>query len=768
MSSIEEKELLAIPFIIIGLAVGLGFLGTSNTTTNDNNNNNSNPIQYSYATYLWNTINGVFNSNIVRSPTITLNNENPTLVTGLQTMDNNAVRKIPTETKILFVGDVGNNSQMLSLLKNKIAEINPDILVLGGDMKYGFTSTTEVDNWYNSFIPSTWHGKIIYSMGNHDVFATVEGGTASPGMVDRTSSTQPSSHGGMQLYLQKKLQTNYNNVELYKDRGIAIIAIPDAAYGPASGSKTSSHTSVTSGANMISVNKASMQYAFLRTVTPLVKSDKSVEWRFIVTHYPMIGYSDGSAGKDRNDLRYYLMPFLHTNSTNEEGFDLILSAHIHGWGRSSVVKYSNTGSHYMTPDTNYGAIPNNATIDFTSKSHGLMTIIEGRANNGDAPKFDYNNYTVPANFDLTTVTPRSGNGDSGNPGFVLIKIINTSTQTKAQIKAYEYDGTKWVNHDEFSIIKNRRADAKDTLYSYVIPNNSSTPFTPHTNIYIPYFNVGNAAFVANSTSANVNAISQQNITLSAWIYWNGPTPFTRITEAWNYTGGSSLDNYKHTGNDTAIIWTGDHRNSVGWSKVVNSLFLRQQSGTLYFHAQDASGATAVGAFNSTTGIVIPKNQWVHIAVTVSDGGANAGDTINYYLNGILQKTIVTTTGFRNKSTSLPVYSPYYTIIGSDSTGGRWFDGYIANVAVIPSTLTNIQVQQLYNNPNNVDSFNSIYKMYFPSGNTVDTTTFAVHNIVHKDQNATVRWYYKVAGDTATPLALNANTKWLYSDQEPIP
>jgi hypothetical protein len=301
---------------------------------------------------------------------------------------------------------------------------------------------------------------------------------------------------------------------------------------------------------------------------------------------------------------------------------------------------------------------------------------------------------------------------------------------------------------------------------------------------------GVSLYTPDSNNANVNAISSQNITISAWVYWKGPTT---DTNGWNLDR-TSLQWVESSGENTtsplnlnlhAIVWTGDPRSESTWLNSANILMIRESTGgvgKLYWLSEDKQGNNwSVNDTNSSTAN-IPTNQWVHVAVTVTDGGASANDTVKYYINGTPDSThtvsISGITAFRDQpGTSDALLSPFMTTIGHDNIGARWFNGYIANVVVFNRTLSDAEIATLYNNPNTLGSLGNdsaiIYKAYFPSGNTfqsddLNTNTLKDKNTTNGAFATTPRWFNIVSGGINTAISLNVDTLWLYGSSESFP
>ena len=590
------------------------------------------------ASYTWyvdsitSTSNTTLSSNITRNPSATVTAEGISNVIGYQTMSDARVSKtkIPATYKIFFVGDINNASSNLTPLKNAIQNENPDLIILLGDFIYGFTSTSTVDTWYNNLIPSGFSGKVIAVPGNHDIFATVEGETGNPGSVNRSSTgTQPASNASLETYLFKKLGMTPNGTIVFKDANVAILGIAGAARGPGSSSADATDTPYLATI-MSPLNKASLQYAFAKYWSKIIKEDASAEWKIFLSHYQVLGWNTGSSGRDRNDLRFYYLPLIYhdPSNPNDESFDLILSGHIHGWGRSKAIVPTTTAPHFADVDTVVtGSYANNGTLDFTNKEHGIIQIIDGRGQPGGTPNFNYSSYTLTAfqGKDFSTV---ASNGS--NLGYSTITINNTDTSTTAVIRSYTYNNSTATFNliDTITLQKNRRY-AGDMHVTQVVADDAATTFPGgHTNFFDPMRRNGVSLYTPDASNPNVNAISSQDITISAWIYWKGPTT---DANGWNINR-TSVSFQETLGERTgttdlnlhAIVWTGDPRGEETWHNTVNALMIRESTGgagKLFWMSEDKQGRNwTVNDANSSTAN-IHTNQWVHVAVTVADGGS---------------------------------------------------------------------------------------------------------------------------------------------------
>jgi hypothetical protein len=195
-----------------------------------------------------------------------------------------------------------------------------------------------------------------------------------------------------------------------------------------------------------------------------------------------------------------------------------------------------------------------------------------------------------------------------------------------------------------------------------------------------------------------------------------------------------------------------------------------------FRAEDRNGDNFTYNSSSASNFVVQPGQWIHIVVTVADGGSADPDVITYYVNGTLDKTYNTSAGFRSTSTSPEILSPLLTEIGT-SSNSLVFNGYIANLVVFNRTLTSTEVSQLYNNPNTLGNLANdpaiIYKVYFPNNNIIlpqyaNVPAYLDINNLRGDYNSTPRWFNVVSGNINTAISLNVNTSWLYGDSETFP
>jgi hypothetical protein len=87
-------------------------------------------------------------------------------------------------------------------------------------------------------------------------------------------------------------------------------------------------------------------------------------------------------------------------------------------------------------------------------------------------------------------------------------------------------------------------------------------------------------------------------------------------------------------------------------------------------------------FNFNTGIVVPFNTWMHVAIAISPTNAR------FYVNGALSTTY---------TYSHAQIAQSNFIIGTDNltANDRYFRGLIDNVLVYNTTLTDAQISSIY-------------------------------------------------------------------------
>jgi len=90
-------------------------------------------------------------------------------------------------------------------------------------------------------------------------------------------------------------------------------------------------------------------------------------------------------------------------------------------------------------------------------------------------------------------------------------------------------------------------------------------------------------------------------------------------------------------------------------------------------------------------VVIPTKQWIHVIYTFKYNGLGATNCTQIcYINGSLDKT-------RISSNYQDVWSVSNTWIGWESRFNFYFNGKIDEVGIYNKVLTNLEIQQIYNN-----------------------------------------------------------------------
>ncbi|MEM4317879.1 MAG: LamG-like jellyroll fold domain-containing protein, partial [Candidatus Nitrosocaldaceae archaeon] len=637
---------------------------------------------------------------------------------GRQVLSDGRANDAPDTIKILIVGDVGNtNNGNTSILGQGIANENPDLVVLLGDYIYGFSSTDEVDNWFNTL--NLTNRRVISVAGNHDVYQTLEGGSGSP------------QSQAVMNYLFSKLYMPYSSSGILRFHNVAFLLNPSATFGPASGSADATDTTY-SAVNMQQVSYGSMTYNYARVMSKIVKSDPNAEWRIFVSHYQLLGYNTSpGAGRDRNDLRFYLAPFLikdNTDSNELESFDLTIHGHLHNYARSVVWLPNNIAPYFADIDTrfasaNYG---NNGSVDFTNTlDHGLITIIQGAggASNGDAD-LNYANddsgspYPISAYSPYKNFSARENLG--GFPKYTLLVITNTkgqtpnSGQTKMDIITKSYSSGSWNTIDTFSIIKNRRNAGDITINNININDPAATaPFDlNHTNYYDWRWNHGK---VINDD----DRYESSTITISAWFRLEEGRGTNNVSVGWQESSGPTTNTDSSSTNFLIIGKLGvlgDTDLPAANDEGVNVISVTNTGGSLVFTTEDPAGV------NITKTVAAPANlidqKWHHVVFV-----RNGNTTGQFYLDGVAvgSSTMTPDAGFTTDDNN-----PYNIQAGFDKNMARFFQGQIANVAVWNSALTATDVANLYNNPTSASILSSAFlRVYFPPNGPYPDTNTAV-------------------------------------------
>jgi hypothetical protein len=210
----------------------------------------------------------------------------------------------------------------------------------------------------------------------------------------------------------------------------------------------------------------------------------------------------------------------------------------------------------------------------------------------------------------------------------------------------------------------------------------SLPISTNTVGFIP---VGDYVFEASfPTLSNTTGFSNYD---SNRLMVNSPTGsgFSYLT-TYNYTGSNSL--YKSftpaTTNTVSFTCSIYRTATVGWCGLIMqrppaSGFNMISSGlNLGYIWNDA-----VDTYTYDTGIVIPTNEWFHVALTMT------ATTAKWYVNGELAHT---RSGASHASVAL---SNMYVGVDPNDAATRSFSGYIDNVRFYTRTITDAEVYSIY-------------------------------------------------------------------------
>jgi hypothetical protein len=217
------------------------------------------------------------------------------------------------------------------------------------------------------------------------------------------------------------------------------------------------------------------------------------------------------------------------------------------------------------------------------------------------------------------------------------------------------------------------------VYSVNCPGWSSLYTTTNTITPLP---VGDFIFQATfDTTTNTDGFSNYD---SNRLIVNSPTGvgYSYLT-TWNYTGSNSL--YK--------TYTSTTTNTVSYTcSVYRTAAATQFTGIMMNRTPTGNGLSMFDSTNlnyiwanatsATSGIVLPLNEWVHLALTMTSSNARI------YVNGELATTY---TASHTAQTMSDVY------IGTDSAAAstRTFPGYIDNIRFYTRTLSASEVFQIY-------------------------------------------------------------------------
>jgi hypothetical protein len=164
--------------------------------------------------------------------------------------------------------------------------------------------------------------------------------------------------------------------------------------------------------------------------------------------------------------------------------------------------------------------------------------------------------------------------------------------------------------------------------------------------------------VTNYVALPAGMVNFNNLTVTAWVYWNGGANWQRIFDF---------------GNDTA-----------------HNLFLTPQSGNNTLRFGTRNGGTTEQDLNTAT---LPANQWAQVAVTL---GNNIG---KLYVNGQLQDTETIT--YRPSN-----FNPVNVWIGKSEWGDPLFSGLIDDFRIYNYALSAAQIANVYNPANATNGYNA--------------------------------------------------------------
>lgn len=175
----------------------------------------------------------------------------------------------------------------------------------------------------------------------------------------------------------------------------------------------------------------------------------------------------------------------------------------------------------------------------------------------------------------------------------------------------------------------------------------------------------------------------------------GPAPLAQVNNVYSMSFDGASD-FIDCGNDSSLSISGDltisawvyidaHKN---YNAIVSKIsgtdrnyeILFRLTGNVSFYTQTSGGT--VDFTTSTT--IIPINTWTNIVVTVDSGVTNG---TKFYFNGVQDITTGTHTVVGNTAN---------LNIGRRTTNAFYMDGKIDEVGIFNTTLTQAEVQSIYN------------------------------------------------------------------------
>ena len=313
-------------------------------------------------------------------------------------------------------------------------------------------------------------------------------------------------------------------------------------------------------------------------------------------------------------------------------------------GRFSVVLYS-SGLVYVDNNTNLlissSTLPLNAwTLISIIRSSGTMTMYFNGTSvvSGSIA----NNFTETQSYIGRTVDNYYFQGYISNlrlvKGTALANTVPTSPLTAiANTVLLTCQSNRFIDNspNSFTITKNG-----DTSVQAFDPFGSISEATPLS--YSNFFDgTGDYLSLASTTVLNIEAV---DFTIEAWINMT-VMPTGTSTTGW---GGDW--------NSWFIIYERSNGGTTGWQFRVGA--------TLLTLGGDGDSSICWGTHGMSAG------NWYHVAVSRQSG------TYKLFVNG-------TSLSLTTQATSMATAGTYY--IGSEDTGGAWFNGHISNLRVIKGT-----------------------------------------------------------------------------------
>lgn len=255
------------------------------------------------------------------------------------------------------------------------------------------------------------------------------------------------------------------------------------------------------------------------------------------------------------------------------------------------------------------------------------------------------------------------------------------------------------------------ASQVSTLFNFGTPQ-SNISFSPLSWYKLDNTTTGLNDLGSGGANASISGtgITQVNTSVAFVPSWKIPTALTiptiNYTSALEFNQPSPNNEYVDIGNITYLNQAGDFSisqwvfSSSNKPYTYNGMSIKLGNGFLYLAHQNGVGLRWEYEFrggsrqNATTGVAVPEDRWIHIALTVE------GTVSKFYQDGYLKHT----------GTVGTTYSGNPSRIGQEYNSNYAWNGKISNTALFNSALSPSNITTLYNNgqPETTPSFSPLH------------------------------------------------------------